>query len=217
MSSDSLVLRLGASATLSGYVLPVLLASLQRHLPGLQVQLRHLPTGQVADCLRRGELDLGFVEGLERCPRLHYEHLLHDELVAVRQATPGGPPPRPLPLAQVLAGPLALREPGSGTLACIEQHLRQAHGVELAALPQVRYLPQLAAIKERLLAAPGTIGLLPRRAVARELLAGALEEVWVLGLRLTRPLVSVRRPDQPLPPAAARLLILCRERYGSMS
>ena len=68
--------------------------------------------------------------------------------------------------------PLALREPGSGTLAIIEQHLRREYGVALAALPAVRHLPQLAAIKEYLLAAPGTISLLPRRVVARELLAG---------------------------------------------
>lgn len=62
----------------------------------MQLTLLNVNTGRIGEALLRGELDLGFVEGRTKSRDLHYE-LLPDELVAVRRATPAGPPPTPCP------------------------------------------------------------------------------------------------------------------------
>ena len=118
-------LRLGASTTLAQYVLPAWLPAFQARYPRVQLSLLNVNSERIAEALLRGELDLGFVEGRTKNRDLHYELLLPDELVAVRQPTPAGSPPRPLPLAEVLASPLVLRERGSGTLEVLEFALRE--------------------------------------------------------------------------------------------
>ncbi|MBC8083325.1 MAG: LysR family transcriptional regulator, partial [Hymenobacter sp.] len=85
-------LRLGASTTLAQYVLPPLLPGFQRRYPQVALTLLNGNSEQIADAILRGQLDLGFVEGRSKSRDLHYEPLLADELVAVRRATPAGPP-----------------------------------------------------------------------------------------------------------------------------
>ena len=198
-------LRLGASTTLSQYVLPAWLPAFQARYPQVQLTLRSGNSERVAEALLRGELDLGFVEGRTKSRDLHYEPLLPDELVAVRRATPAGPPPTPLPLAQALAYPLVLRERGSGTLEVLEMALRELN-VKLGALPVAIYLDSTEAIKGYLAAAPAALGFVSGRALARELAAGVLEVVPIAGLRLPRHFEAVWVQGQPLPRPAQRLL-----------
>ena len=203
-------LRLGASATLARYVLPRLLAAFQRQEPAVAVTLLPLNSEQVAAALHQSELDLGFVEGTTRLPHLQYERLLYDEIIAVRRAAPGAPPPAPLTLAEALTHPLVLSEPGSGMLDVVETTLR-AHGVLLAELPTPpRHFVAHEAIKACLYATPGTLSFITRRGVAAELLGGQLEEVPIRGLFLARQLLAAWRADEPLLPAAQQLLDFCR-------
>ena len=198
-------LRLGASTTLSQYVLPGLLPAFQARYPRVQLTLLNANSGRVAEALLSGELDLAFVEGRTKSRDLHYEPLLPDELVAVRRATPAGPPPAPLPLAEALAHPLVLRERGSGTLEILEFALR-ARQIKLNSLPVAIYLDNTEAIKGYLEAAPAALGFVSRRALARELAAGLLEIVPVDGLHLPRQFDAVWVQGQPLGRAAQRFL-----------
>ncbi|AMJ65306.1 LysR substrate-binding domain-containing protein [Hymenobacter sp. PAMC 26628] len=198
-------LRLGASTTLSQYVLPGLLPAFQARYPQVQLTFLNANSEHIADALLRGELDLGFVEGRSRSRDLHYELLLPDELVAVRRATPAGPPTQPLPLAGALAHPLVLRERGSGTLEILEFALRAAK-IKLSDLTVAMYLDSTEAIKGYLEAAPGALGFVSRRALTRELAAGLLEIVPVAGLRLPRQFEAVWVQGQPLARPAQRFL-----------
>lgn len=203
-------LRLGSSATLARYVLPRLLAAFQRQEPALTVTLLPLNSEQVAAALQRAELDVGFVEGTARLPTLQYERLLYDEIIAVRQPTPGAPPPAPLSLAEVLAHPLVLSEPGSRMLDVVETCLR-AQGVQLAELPTPpQHFVAHEDIKAYLYTTPGTLSFITRRGVAAELLGGQLEEVPIRGLYLARQLLAAWRADELVPAAAQRLLDFCR-------
>lgn len=204
-SAPAATLRLGSSATLARYVLPRLLAAFQRQEPALAVTLLPLNSEQVAAALHRDELDLGFVEGTARFPSLRYERLLYDEIIAVRRPIPSAPPV-PLSLAEAVAHPLVLSEPGSGMLDVVETALR-AHGVLLAELPTPpQHFVAHEDIKACLYATPGTLSFISRRAVATELLGGQLEEVPIRGLFLSRQLLAAWRADRPLPAAAQRLL-----------
>jgi DNA-binding transcriptional LysR family regulator len=198
-------LRLGASTTLSQYVLPAWLPAFQRRYPQVQLTLLSVNSERIASALLRGELDLGFVEGRARSRDLHYELLLPDELVAVRRATLAGPPPAPLPLAEALAHPLVLRERGSGTLEVLEFALR-AHKIKLSDLQIAFHLDSTEAIKGYLEAAPEALGFVSRQALKRELAAGLLELVPVAGLELPRQFEAVWVQGQPLTRAAQRFL-----------
>jgi DNA-binding transcriptional LysR family regulator len=198
-------LRLGSSTTLSQYVLPSLLPAFQRRYPQVELTLRNANSELIADALLRGDLDLGFVEGRSRSLDLHYELLLPDELVAVRCATPTGPPATPLPLAEALAYPLVLRERGSGTLEVLEFALRELK-VKLSSLTVACYLDNTEGIKSYLEAAPEALGFISRRALTRELAAGLLEIVPVEGLHLSRQLEAVWVQGQQLTRPAQRFL-----------
>jgi len=200
-------LRLGASTTLAQYVLPAWLPAFQARYPRVQLSLLNVNS-------ERGELDLGFVEGRTKNRDLHYELLLPDELVAVRQPTPAGSPPRPLPLAEVLASPLVLRERGSGTLDVLETALRERK-IKLGELKTAIYLDSTEAIKTYLEAAPGAVGFVSRQALRRELAAGLLEEIPVQGFTLPRQFEAVWVQGQPLTRTAQRFWSFAQQQAGS--
>jgi DNA-binding transcriptional LysR family regulator len=197
-------LRLGASTTLAQYVLPPILPAFQQRYPQVQLSLLNGNSEQIAEALLRGHLDLGFVEGQVRSRDLHYELLLHDELLVVRKATPGGPP-APLPLAEALQHPLVLRERGSGTLEVLEFALRKL-GIKLASLRVALYLDNTEAIKSYLEAAPECLGVVSKRALGKEVAAGRLEVVPVPELHLPRHFDAVWVQGQPLSAQAERFL-----------
>lgn len=201
-------LRLGASTTLSQYVLPGILPAFQQRHPNVELTLYNANSEHIAEALLRGDLDLGFVEGRSRSRDLHYELLLPDELVAVRAATPTGP--TPLPLAEALACPLVLRERGSGTLEVLEFALRELK-IRLASLRVAFYFDNTEAIKGYLEAAPQALGFVSRRALDRELAAGRLEVVPVAGLLLARQFEAVWVQGQPLTRPAQRFLSFSQE------
>jgi DNA-binding transcriptional LysR family regulator len=203
-------LRLGASTTLSQYVLPAWLPAFQARYPQVQLSLLSANSERIAEALLRGELDLGFVEGRTKNRDLHYELLMPDELVAVRRATPAGPPAQPLPLAEALASPLVLRERGSGTLEVLEMALRERK-IKLSDLQIVFYLDSTEAIKGYLEAAPEALGFVSRQALMRELAAGLLEVVPVRGLALPRHFEAVWVQGQPLPRPAQRFLSFAQQ------
>ncbi|NVO33350.1 LysR substrate-binding domain-containing protein [Hymenobacter lapidiphilus] len=206
-------LRLGASTTLAQYELPALLPGFQARYPQIELTLLNANSEQIASALLAGQLDLGFVEGRAKSRDLHYEPLLADELVAVRRATPAGPPPAPLPLAEALAHPLVLRERGSGTLEVLEFALREQK-IRLADLRVIFYFDNTEAIKTYLEAAPEALGFVSRRALTRELAAGRLELVPITGLHLPRQFEALWVQGQPLSRPAELFWRYTRQQYG---
>jgi DNA-binding transcriptional LysR family regulator len=198
-------LRLGASTTLAQYVIPAILPGFQQRYPHVELTLLNANSEQIAEALIHGHIDLGFVEGQVKNRDLHYELLLHDELLAVRKATPAGPPAGPLPLAAVLRQPLVLRERGSGTLEVLEFALR-AQQIKLSQVQVAFYLDNTEAIKAYLEAAPDCVGFVSKRAITKEVAAGELEVVPVQDLQLLRRFEAVWVQGQPLSAQAQRFL-----------
>ncbi|MDF7813196.1 LysR substrate-binding domain-containing protein [Hymenobacter sp. YC55] len=205
-------LRLGASTTLAQYVLPAILPGFQRRYPQVELTLLNANSEHIAEAILVGQLDLGFVEGRSKSRDLHYEPLLPDELVAVRRATPAGPPSEPMPLAEALAHPLVLRERGSGTLEVLEFALRE-HKIKLADLQVAFYFDNTEAIKSYLEAAPAALGFVSRRALERELAAGLLEVVPIQQLRLPRNFEALWLQGQPLARPAQRFLLYAQQQF----
>jgi molybdate transport repressor ModE-like protein len=193
-------LRIAASTTVAGYVLPSLLRQfLDTHHPS-SVELRVGNTEEVLAWVRAGQMPLALVEGLTRSRGLSLEPYLKDELVAVRAQR------APTALATVrkiadLAGvPVIWREPGSGTRAVVERALRR---LRPALVPRKYDLTvgETESIKSCVLLGLG-IGFLSRWSIQREIAQGILEIVRLPDLTIPRTF-SWARPGGGLSGQAA--------------
>jgi DNA-binding transcriptional LysR family regulator len=184
-------LLIGASTTISLYVLPsVVAAYLQQH-PQHQLSLKNRNSDNILKALLNHEIELGIIEGIHKVSHVTYTPLLTDEVVAVcaaRNPLAG----RELATADLLRIPLALREAGSGTLAVLEEALA-AQGIKLAALPVRVRLGGTEALKNFVRIEATCLAFLPRQAVLKELATGELQEVKINNLALVRQFNFIQR------------------------
>lgn len=199
--------RISASLTVAEHLVPGWLVALRDLAPGLHVELDVANSANVIERLRAGGADLGFIEGRGAPRDLHSRAVSRDRLVVV--VAPGHPwarRRRPLRPADLAAGPMLMREVGSGTRDTFEAALA-AHG--LAAEPAL----ELGATGPlRAAAASGTApAVLSVLAVAGDIAAGHLVEV-PSELRLERVLRAVWPRGRELPAPALCLLGVARAR-----
>lgn len=118
------LLRLGASTTISQYIIPPLLARFHQKLQDIKVNLLNGNTEQIENALLNKEIEIGIVEGQSKNPAIKYTEFLKDELVLVCNSK------NPLALKEEIrpedlkSMSFVLREQGSGTLEVIEYALK---------------------------------------------------------------------------------------------
>ncbi|MNF49010.1 HTH-type transcriptional regulator CysL [compost metagenome] len=118
------LLRLGASTTISQYIIPPLLARFHQKLQDIKVNLLNGNTEQIENALLNKEIEIGIVEGQSKNPAIKYTEFLKDELVLVCNSK------NPLVLKEEIrpedlkSMSFVLREQGSGTLEVIEYALK---------------------------------------------------------------------------------------------
>jgi DNA-binding transcriptional LysR family regulator len=177
--------------------------------PPTVVELTVANSTVVIELVRDGKAGLGFIETPHLPADLVTAYLREDEMLFV--AAPGHPWARrraPLPLAEVAATPLVMRETGSGTRDTLTDHLA-AQDPPLRAQIAME-LGTSAAVRSAIAAGVGP-GVLSRLAVRDDLVLGRLAAVEVVGPPLTRRLTAVWRPDHdPLTPEASRLLAVAQ-------
>ena len=166
-------IRLGASTTLSQYVLPAILARFQHAFPKVRPTLFNGNTEQIEQLLAQDQLDLGLIEGNASDRKLHYELFRNDRLVLVTAAHHDVS--APLPIETLKSLPLVIRESGSGTLAVLEKALR-ACGLTLRQMNIQLQLGSTESIK-RYLYHTDTYAFLSVQAISEELADGKLHVV----------------------------------------
>ncbi|RTQ50732.1 LysR family transcriptional regulator [Hymenobacter gummosus] len=182
---------IGASTTVSLYVLPPVLSAYLAERPRTQLTLKNRNSENILKALLDHEIDLGVIEGIHRVSNVTYTPLLTDDVVAVCSAR-NPLRHRHLTLTDLYQVPLALREAGSGTLAVLEQALL-AQRIRLADLRVPVRLGGTEALKNFVRVDDQVLAFLPRQAVARALAAGELAEVPVEGLALKRHFEFIQR------------------------
>lgn len=194
-------LRLGASATLSGYLLPGFIADFQRQHPQVFIDLKVSNTRHVARQLDDRQIDLGFVEGAFDHQAHAWHRLAFDRLLPV--VGPGHPLAGRTGLtAQDLAGqPLYLREPGSGARASVEQAYRDWR----IDAPVRMALGSTEALKRVIQGGTG-LAWLSERVVERALADGRLVRLDLGPLSIERALSVLWRRDEQLSPVPAAFL-----------
>lgn len=144
-------LVLGASTTISQYILPALLADFLTQYPNNRIQSFQSNSRSIEEQLMDKTLDLGITEGSTDNRSLKYIPFMKDELVLVTNS--GNPLLKQLKdpmLADITRLPLVLREQGSGTRTIIENALKDKH-INLSEIHIEMILPSTESIKAYLL------------------------------------------------------------------
>ncbi|HEY5267324.1 MAG TPA: LysR family transcriptional regulator [Acidimicrobiales bacterium] len=200
-------LRVVASLTVAEYLVPGWLARLRDSDPTLMVSLEMGNSVHVADVLRRGEADIGFVEGQSAPPLLASRVVLSDDLVVVvAPSSPLAKRRKPLTAAEVSTVPLVMREAGSGTREVFEVAMR---ALNLSITPLLE-LGSTTAIKAAVASGVGA-GILSRLAVETDVQEGRLVVVNVDGLSLKRSIRFVWSKSTSLSSASKHLIRLVEE------
>ncbi len=187
-------LKLGASTTISQYVLPPLLGSFIRKFPQVTLSLLNGNSRGVEVALQEHRVDLGLVEGIYRLPNLKYATFLEDELVAVVHTCNKLSLPEEIEPKDLAGIPLVLRERGSGTLDVIERALQQ-HNIKLSSLNVMMYLGSTESIK-LFLENTDCMGIVSIRSISKELASGTFRVIEIKGMQMMREFCFVHQQGQ---------------------
>lgn len=199
-------LRIGASTTLTTYVLPPMLGRFRALQPHLKFKTLRGNTREIEALLSAYELDVALVEGPSHHPEVQARPWSEDELVCVCA------PDHPLAKlenvwpAQLKKFDWVVREEGSGTREVTENVFR-AYGLPPAGALEVG---GAEAMKQAIAAGLG-IGIVSRVGAGDQLALGKLVVVPLAEMELRRPFYLLRLKGRPLSPAAAAFETFLKE------
>ena len=199
---------LGASTIPGTYIIPSRVVEFSRLHPGVTFEVIIEDTAKITQMILDHQLFCGIVGARSFPDRLDYRRFVRDELLLV-----GRPELRPaarISAKQLRGLPFLLREEGSGTRVCMEEHFA---GISVlpGELNQVAILGSTAAVKEAVRQGLG-VSVLSRLAVGEELANGSLVEIGIKGLQMGRDFYLVSHRQRTLP---AHYQAFCAHLKGS--
>ena len=120
------LLRLGASTTISQYIISPVLASFHQKQKDIKVNLLNGNTEQIENALINKEIEIGIVEGQSKNQSIKYIPFLKDELVLVCNSKNPLVQQNEISVNDLKSMKFITRERGSGTLEVIEFALKKA-------------------------------------------------------------------------------------------
>ncbi|UPZ14489.1 LysR family transcriptional regulator [Flavobacterium humidisoli] len=144
------LLRLGASTTISQYIISPVLASFHQKQKDIKVNLLNGNTEQIENALINKEIEIGIVEGQSKNQSIKYIPFLKDELVLVCSSKNPLVQQNEISVNDLKSMKFITRERGSGTLEVIEFALKKAN-LKLANLHIEMQLGSTESIKSYLL------------------------------------------------------------------
>jgi len=82
-SENKGMIRVGASTTIVDYLMPAIICSYMSSYPEVKITLKEGNTKEIADMIKEGTIDIGFVEGFVQGSDIVKENIGVDELVVV--------------------------------------------------------------------------------------------------------------------------------------
>ncbi|MNQ52720.1 HTH-type transcriptional regulator CysL [compost metagenome] len=144
------LLRLGASTTISQYIISPVLASFHQKQKDIKVNLLNGNTEQIETALINKEIEIGIVEGQSKNQSIKYIPFLKDELVLVCNSKNPLVKQNEISVSDLKSMKFITRERGSGTLEVIEFALKKA-GLKFSDLQIEMQLGSTESIKSYLL------------------------------------------------------------------
>jgi len=189
-------LRIGASSTLSQYIIPPLLASFLKKFPEMKLSVISGNSHEIEKALLEKRIDLGMIEGNSRNTNLHYSPFLRDELVAITSTQSMLAEYDEISPLQLKQMPLVVRENGSGSLEVIETALLSID-LKLKDLSILMQLGSTESIK-LFLDNSDSIGIVSIHAVSKDLAAGRFKVIDISGLTIKRSFQFIQNQGETL-------------------
>jgi len=199
-------LLVGASYTLGEYVLPRILARLQRAYPAITPAVTIANTRAIAEQVAANQLEVGLVEGEVPPHQLQIAPLLHDELVAIAGIDHPLAQENEMEASQLSGQTWILRESGSGTRAITDQFLASARITP----GKILEFGSTQMVKEAVEAGMG-VALLSQWTIRKELALRSLRVLPVKSLPVTRQCFVINPPTRFRTSALIAFLTLLAE------
>lgn len=186
-------LKIGASTTISLYVMPKILSSFHRKFPDVKLLLINRNSENILKALVDQEIDVAIVEAHYEINSVHFAPFMQDEIISVcsSHSSYGR---REISIDELRGIPIALRERGSGTQSVLKKKL-EAHDLKMGELNIIARLGGTEALKN-FLVEDNAVGFLSRLAVKKELQSGTLREVKIKSLSIQRKFEFVMRKGE---------------------
>lgn len=199
---------LGANTTGGMYIVPPIIAAYREQHPETEVILRIDGTELLVGAVASGSVDIAVVGGPITDRRLNVEPVVPDKLVLIAAPTHPLAGSSSVQISSLADVPFVVARYGSTTRRLIETKLRQ-HGVTL------RIAMEMAGTEDIKKAVEAGLGVavVSQWSVLREVSAGYLRQVEILGADMTRHYEMLTHKHRYFAPAAEGFLAFMRQ-YG---
>ena len=188
-------LRLGASTTVSHYVIAPMLAGFNKKFKDIQLTLINGNTEQIEKALLNKEIAVGIIEGRSKNQELSYTEFVKDEIVLVCGKNNPLAKRNNLDASELLSCSFIMREQGSGTLQVIDYALKDI-GLKMSALKVEIQLGSTESIKSYLMHSD-CLAFVSIHALTNELQNGTLRVIDVDGLTISRSFYFIHLQGKP--------------------
>ncbi|RUT79158.1 LysR family transcriptional regulator [Ancylomarina longa] len=177
-------LRIGASSTISQYLIPAVIAAFHARYPKIKLDLFNGNSFEMEQKLLDNVIDLALVENESINNNIKYINFLDDEIIVVTGSQSVYAKRKNLNISDILEIPIVLREKGSGTLQVIQKALTKKN-IDLEKLNILIHLGSTEAIKNFLNDFDG-IALVSEKSIEKELLLKSISKLPVKELQIHR-------------------------------
>ncbi|MBN2804414.1 MAG: LysR family transcriptional regulator [Deltaproteobacteria bacterium] len=177
-------LRIGASSTISQYLIPKVIASFYKRYPQIKLYLFNGNSFDMEQKLLNNEIDMALVENESSQSGIKYIDFLDDEIIAVTGSSSVYSKRKLISITDLREIPIVLREEGSGTLQVIQKALLK-HNMVLDKFNIITHLGSTEAIKNFLDNFDG-MAMVSEKSIEKELRLKEIVKINIKNLSLNR-------------------------------
>lgn len=188
-------LCLGATTTISTYLLPQVFYSFSRKHPDVSIELAVSNTEKIIEDLQEGKIEIGIVEGSMNNPSIHSEVIAEDEIVIIASDDNLLSKKKSIVPQDLSASAFIMPEPGSGTREFVDEFLRDL-GMPNEDIHISMTLGSTELILQMVKSGVG-ISFVSKWSAFQALKDGSVKQLQVPGRRLRRKFYIVRMEKEP--------------------
>lgn len=175
---------IGASSTISQYLIPKTIAAFHKRYPKINIRLINGNSFDMEQLLLSNKIDMALVENYSSLSGIRYRNFLDDELIVVTGGNSVYSKRKRITKSDLLQVPIVLRERGSGTLEVIKEALSKQN-LAFDSLNTHIHLGSTESIKNFLLDFDG-VAIVSEKAVETELHLKSLVKLNVTDFTIPR-------------------------------
>ena len=187
-SENKGMIRVGASTTIVDYLMPSIICSYMSVYPDVKITLKEGNTKEIAQMIKEGQIDVGFVEGFVSDADIVKERIGIDELIVV---TANKDLAKPAYIDTLASKRWVLREEGSGTREVFLNYIKEKVD-ELNIFFELGHTESIKSILQN----RDCLTCISRISVENEFREGKLYEVPVKNFKCQRDFLMIHHKDK---------------------